>query len=85
MVAQDYVNLKWNTTSNTNSSMVMISIGDKNLLNASHQAGAATLDISEYRSNGGSIVIEMYGINKCGMMSNHSTTIELSGRCANIL
>jgi hypothetical protein len=52
--------------------MVMISIGGKNLLNASHQAGAATLDISEYRSNG-SIVIEMHGINKCGMMSNRST------------
>jgi hypothetical protein len=52
--------------------MVMISIGDKNILNASHQAGAATLDISEFHSKG-SIVIEMYGINKCGMKGNHST------------
>jgi hypothetical protein len=61
--------------------MVMITVGDKNVLNASHQTGAATLDISEYHSNG-SIVIEMYGINKCGMMSNRSTkeTVKLPGR-----
>ena len=52
--------------------MVMITIGGDNLLNASHQAGTATLDISEYHSND-SIVIEMYGINKCGMKSNRST------------
>ena len=52
--------------------MVMIIVGDKNLLNASHQAGRATLDITEYHSND-SIVIDMYGINKCGVKSNRST------------
>ena len=73
-VTQDYVDLNWNTTteSDTDCSMVMIIVGDKNLLNASHQAGRATLDITEYHSND-SIVIEMYGINKCGVKSNRST------------
>ena len=80
-VTQDYVNLSWNTTSDTDCSMVMITVGDYNFLNASHQVGTATLDISEYHSND-SIVVEMYGINKCGMKSNRSTkeTVKLSGR-----
>ena len=51
--------------------MIMITVGDENLLNASHQAGVATLDISKYHSND-SILIKMYGINKCGMMSNRN-------------
>ena len=83
-VTQDYVDLNWNTTteSDTDCSMVMIIVGDKNLLNVSHQAGTATLNITEYHSND-SIVIEMYGINKCGIKSNHSTkeTVKL-GRYA---
>jgi hypothetical protein len=83
-VTQDYVNLNWNSTSDTDCSMVMITVGDKYLLNASHQVGTATLDISEYRSKG-SIVIEMYGINKCGMMSNRSTKEAIKiGRYINI-
>ena len=52
--------------------MIIVYIGDKNLLNVSHQAGRATLNITEYHSND-SIVIEMYGINNRDMISNCST------------
>ena len=50
--------------------MIVIKIGDDNLLNTSYQAGWATLDVSKYLSNN-SIAIKMYGINKCGVISNH--------------
>ena len=56
--------------SDTDCSMVMIMVGDDHLLNASYQAGNATLDISKYRSNG-SIAVRMYGINECGVISDH--------------
>ena len=52
--------------------MIMIAVGNDNLMNTSYQSGTATLDVSEYSSND-SIEIKMYGINKCGMMSTHYT------------
>ena len=58
--------------------MIMIAVGNDNLMNTSYQLGTATLDVSEYSSND-SIEIKMYGINKCGMMSTFYTnkTIKL--------
>ena len=51
--------------------MVMIMVAcDENLLNASHQSGNATLNISKYRSNV-YIAVRMYGINECGVISDH--------------
>ena len=58
--------------------MIMISIDNNNILNASYQTGTAVIDISEYLSKD-SIEIKMYGIDKCGTRSNQYVEIAKLG------
>ena len=73
MTAENYVKVQWSIDHDiVDYSMTMIAINGTDLLNVSCPSESVVLDISDYLFNE-SIQIDVYGVNKCDMISERAT------------
>ena len=80
MTTENYVKVQWSIDHDiVDYSMTMIAINGTDLLNVSCPSDSVVLNISDYRFNE-SIQIEVFGVNKCDMISECATKIVKIGK-----